>query len=92
MNFENTRMVATGRADQVEVMQVLLDKRIATRHGIMNAHQEPAWVGRTDHVPLPVWERRRDQRIFLRLHHWTPPDEAGCVVDTFANSCGTAFR
>jgi dTDP-4-amino-4,6-dideoxygalactose transaminase len=33
---------------QVEVLQALLDRGIAAKRGILNAHQEPAYAGRTN--------------------------------------------
>jgi dTDP-4-amino-4,6-dideoxygalactose transaminase len=50
---------------QVEVMQRLLDKGIATRRGIMNAHQEPAY--RITGWLLPHSELCRDRTILLPL-------------------------
>ena len=48
---------------QREIMQRLLDKGIATRRGIMNAHQEPAY--RVNNWSLPVSEMCRDKTILL---------------------------
>jgi dTDP-4-amino-4,6-dideoxygalactose transaminase len=50
---------------QVEIMQRLLDRGIATRRGIMNAHQEPAY--RAANWSLPKSEACRDQTILLPL-------------------------
>lgn len=48
---------------QTEIMQGLLDKGIASRRGIMNAHQEPAY--RTAAWSLPNSELCRDRTILL---------------------------
>jgi len=50
---------------QMEIMQRLLDKDIATRRGIMNAHQEPAYGDAN--WSLPNSEICRDQVILLPL-------------------------
>jgi dTDP-4-amino-4,6-dideoxygalactose transaminase len=51
---------------QKQVMQALLDRGVATRRGIMNAHQEPAYRG----IPwkLPCSEGLRDRTILLPLY------------------------
>jgi dTDP-4-amino-4,6-dideoxygalactose transaminase len=50
---------------QLELMQFLLDKGIATRRGIMNAHQETPYID--GHWSLPKSESARDQVILLPL-------------------------
>ncbi len=50
---------------QLELMQFLLDKGIATRRGIMNAHQEPAY--RAANWSLTKSEACRDGAILLPL-------------------------
>ena len=50
---------------QMEIMQRLFDKGIATRRGIMNAHQEPAYQGAG--WSLPKSELCRDGTILLPL-------------------------
>jgi perosamine synthetase len=54
-------------ARQVEVMQHMLDKDIATRRGIMCIHLEPAYAGHELRFPLPHSERARDESILLPL-------------------------
>lgn len=53
------------RMTQMEVMQRLLDNGIATRRGIMNAHQEPAYVEAGWSLPNSEW--CRDRSILLPL-------------------------
>jgi dTDP-4-amino-4,6-dideoxygalactose transaminase len=52
---------------QVEVMQHMLDKEIATRRGIMCIHLEPAYAGAPLRFALPQSERARDEAILLPL-------------------------
>jgi dTDP-4-amino-4,6-dideoxygalactose transaminase len=47
------------------VMQHLLDLGIASRPGVMTAHREPAYAGRSG--PLPVSERASDTSLVLPL-------------------------
>jgi dTDP-4-amino-4,6-dideoxygalactose transaminase len=54
-----------------ELMQALLERGISTRRGIMNAHQEPAYLSgpRVKRCHLPHSEAARDSVILLPLHH-----------------------
>jgi perosamine synthetase len=52
---------------QVDVMQHMLDKSIATRRGIMCIHLEPAYADEPLRFPLPESERARDEAILLPL-------------------------
>jgi dTDP-4-amino-4,6-dideoxygalactose transaminase len=75
LNTENTilpnwqsypvRLLEGLFSGQVEIMQRLLDKGIATRRGIMNAHQEPAY--QPANWSLPKSELCRDRTILLPL-------------------------
>lgn len=60
-----------------ELMQRLLDRGIATRRGIMNAHQEPAY---SSTPPLPASESARDSVILLPLFNSMTDEEADEVV------------
>ena len=59
------RLLDRDSLSQVEIMQRLLDKGIATRRGIMNAHQEPAY--QSANWSLPKSELCRDQVLLLPL-------------------------
>ena len=85
-----------GRMSQVAVMQFLLDRGVASRRGIGNAHAEPAYAkcawscGPEPCDPaahaagrclrLPVSERARDNTILLPLFHGMSPAEQDHVV------------
>jgi dTDP-4-amino-4,6-dideoxygalactose transaminase len=58
-----TRAYPLGRD---ELMQALLEKGIATRRGIMNAHQEGAYVN--EGWSLPLSEAARDSVVLLPLY------------------------
>jgi dTDP-4-amino-4,6-dideoxygalactose transaminase len=51
-----------------QLMQELLDRRISTRRGIMNSHQEAAYAG-TGPYHLPESEAARDSVLILPLFH-----------------------
>ena len=59
------RLLDGAPCSQLEFMQFLLDKGIATRRGIMNAHQEIPYVD--GGWSLPKSESARDQVILLPL-------------------------
>jgi dTDP-4-amino-4,6-dideoxygalactose transaminase len=64
-------------ADQRHVMQTLLDKKIATRRGIMCSHREPAYQKESwrSAGPLSESERAQDECILLPLFHQLTSDE-----------------
>jgi dTDP-4-amino-4,6-dideoxygalactose transaminase len=89
---------AGGRMSQIEIMQFLLDRGVASRRGIGNAHSEPAYTkcawscgeepcDSAAHAAgrclrLPVSERTRDYTILLPLFHGMSPAEQEYVVAT----------
>jgi len=60
------RLLDGVHLSQIEVMQKLLDNGIATRRGIMNAHQEPAYCAAK--WSLPESKSCRDRIILLPLY------------------------
>lgn len=66
---------------QIDIMQRLLDEGIATRRGIMNAHQEKAYQGVT--YLLPNSELSRDRTILLPLFPGMTMAEIGFVSKVF---------
>jgi dTDP-4-amino-4,6-dideoxygalactose transaminase len=60
-------IVAPKYKRQVRIMQMLLDHGIASKPGIMNAHQEPAY-DKGQYV-LPQSEAARDQVLLLPLYN-----------------------
>jgi len=59
------------------LMQHLLDRGIATRRGIMNAHQEPAYF---PSAPLPFSEKMRDTTILLPIFNGMKEEQIEEVV------------
>ncbi len=60
-----------------ELMQHLLDAEISTRRGIMNAHQEPAYISK---FSLRLSEEARDSVILLPLYTGMTETEVETVV------------
>ena len=69
---------------QIEAMQFLLDRGVACKRGVSNAHQEPAYAdtSRWSRGPggLSVSERLRDATILLPLFHGMTPEELEQVL------------
>lgn len=66
-----------------ELMQRLLDEGIATRRGIMNAHQEPVYHHtKSPAVSLPHSEDAKDQCIILPLFPEMSCEQVKTIADT----------
>ncbi len=50
-----------------DLMQVLLDKGIATRRGIMCSHREPAYINEYKGLKLPISENLQDRSILIPI-------------------------
>lgn len=63
--------------DQRHVMQALLDRKIASRRGIMCSHREAAYPAGTwrSAGPLSESERAQDECVLLPLYHLLTPEE-----------------
>ncbi len=70
---------------QVEAMQFLLDRGIASKRGISNAHQEPAYADRGNWAAgaggLEISERLRDTTVLIPLFHGMTSAEQDYVIE-----------
>lgn len=71
------RVLNDAPVSRDDLMQALLDAGIATRRGIMNAHQEPPYISR---FSLMHSEQARDSVILLPLYAGMKEEEAEEVV------------
>jgi perosamine synthetase len=73
-----------ARLGQVDVLQFLLDRGIACKRGVGNAHQEPAYADRSRWRSGPgglaVSELLRDHTVMLPLYHGMTPAEQDAVI------------
>jgi dTDP-4-amino-4,6-dideoxygalactose transaminase len=90
------RLREGGMARQIEVLQFLLDRGVAGKRGVHNAHQEPAYRSpdawtcgpegcRHDHAAgtcprLATSERLRDTTVLLPLYHGMRDEEQAQVL------------
>jgi perosamine synthetase len=70
-----------------DLMNHLLAKKISTRRGIMNAHQEAPYVGAGPYH-LPASELARDRVLLLPLFHSMTEDDQGYVIEQLAAPTG----
>jgi perosamine synthetase len=78
------RLRPEAKVSQIEALQNLLDAGIASKRGIPNSHQEPAYAERPalwSGGPFPVSERLRDTSILVPLFHGMSEAEQDLVID-----------
>ena len=81
--------------NQRHVMQAMLDRKIATRRGIMCSHREPAYPAGSwrSAGSLVASERAQDEFILLPLHHQLTAEEQQFIATelrTVLAACGLA--
>jgi dTDP-4-amino-4,6-dideoxygalactose transaminase len=76
-NWQSYCVRLSGGPDQRHVMQAMLDRKIATRRGIMCSHREPAYPPGSwrSAGPLSGSERAQDECILLPLYHQLTGEE-----------------
>ena len=81
-NWQSYPLVLADGVDQERFMQRLLDRGIACKPGITNAHEEPAYVGssRWRGGPLLVSERLRRTTVLVPLFHGMTEAEQEAVI------------
>ena len=71
-----------------ELMDRLLRRGIATRHGVMASHLERTYVSRYGKVPLPVTEELARSCVVIPLYASMTEDEQGYVIDALREELG----
>jgi perosamine synthetase len=76
-NWQSYCVRLTGGQDQRQVMQAMLDRKIATRRGIMCSHREAAYPAGSWRSPGPLSESEcaQDECILLPLYHQLTAEE-----------------
>ncbi|AWN54898.1 DegT/DnrJ/EryC1/StrS family aminotransferase [Methylobacterium sp. 17Sr1-1] len=85
-NWQSYAVRLSDGADQVSVMQGLLDRGIASRRGVMCIHLEPAYADLTLRAPLPHSEAARDRCILLPLYSGMGDDTVHAVACALAEA------
>jgi dTDP-4-amino-4,6-dideoxygalactose transaminase len=73
-----------------EVIQALLEEGIATRPGVMTAHQEPAYAVDGAVATLPISEAASEGSLVLPLHNGMSPDDCGVVAEALTRAVGAS--
>jgi dTDP-4-amino-4,6-dideoxygalactose transaminase len=66
-------------------MQVLLDKGVATRRGVMTIHRESAYKLAATAIHLPISEDMQDNSIILPLYVPMSMEDIALIAETFLN-------
>ena len=85
-NYQSYAVGIADGLDQRDVMQALLERGIASRRGIMNAHRELPYQGDHD---LPVSEWAQDRHIMLPLFPTMEDADIEAVIDSVTDVIGT---
>jgi perosamine synthetase len=85
-NWQSFSVLLPEHADQRAVMQAMLDRGIATRRGIMNAHRERPYLD-SARFPLPQSERAQDRHIILPLYPQMTDEEQRTVATALEAAC-----
>ncbi|PKP67745.1 MAG: aminotransferase DegT [Alphaproteobacteria bacterium HGW-Alphaproteobacteria-8] len=91
-NWQSYCVLLDLRFDQRRVMQAMLDRGVATRRGIMNAHSEAAHAGSASPGALPRSEAARDRGVILPLFPDMHDDEQFRVVEALVAALGEVHR
>jgi dTDP-4-amino-4,6-dideoxygalactose transaminase len=93
-NWQSFCVRLADECDQVEVMQFMLDRGIATRRGIMCSHREAAYRngGYRAASHLSESEAAQDHSIILPLFHQMTAAHQDRVVETLAQAISTSRR
>jgi perosamine synthetase len=80
-NWQSFCVLLPPSHDQQTVMQMLLDRGIATRRGVMCSHREPAYADLVPRFPLPRSEEAQDRGLQLPLYNGMTDDDQALVVE-----------
>ncbi|MDO8607349.1 MAG: DegT/DnrJ/EryC1/StrS family aminotransferase [Phaeospirillum sp.] len=86
-NWQSFCIRLPDRADQLAVMQAMLDQGVATRRGIMCSHREPACADLPLRFALPESEAAQDRCILLPLYPGMTGDEQAIVAEGLEKAC-----
>jgi dTDP-4-amino-4,6-dideoxygalactose transaminase len=85
-NWQSYAVRLPAAANQLSVMQRLLDAGVASRRGIMCSHREPAYADAARPWPLPHSERAQDSSLLLPLYPGMTPLEQECMAAALADA------
>ncbi len=80
------RILPKAKKSRDEVMNILLEKGIATRRGVMAIHLEPAYRNRFGEIHLPETERAFKETIVLPLYPQMTVAEQDYVIESLKDA------
>ena len=91
-NWQSYPVRLDARLDQREVMQAMLNRGVATRRGIMNAHAEPAYANHPLPQDLLRSEAAQHHAILLPLYAQMTQEDQQFVVGALSDSLVAVAR
>jgi perosamine synthetase len=88
-NWQSYCVRLLGGRDQRAVMQLMLDRGVATRRGATCAHREPSYAVLPSRHSLVNSEAAQDQSIVLPLYPQLTFAQQDVVADSLATACRT---
>jgi perosamine synthetase len=85
-NWQSFAVRLPDQLGQKNVMQFLLDRGVASRRGIMNAHREVPYLS-CSRFALPESERAQDRNIILPLFAQLTDEEQDFVAEALIAAC-----
>jgi dTDP-4-amino-4,6-dideoxygalactose transaminase len=92
-NWQSFCVMLPDHVDQRDVMQLLLDRGISTRRGVMNAHREPAYAAPGNARIgsfLNCSEYAQDHAIMLPMSAQMDEDDVARVAEALSGAMATA--
>lgn len=87
-NWQSYCVRLPERAVQLDIMQSLLDRGVATRRGVMCAHREKTYQGVSDGGELAHSEDAQDRCVMLPLYPQMTTEDQDFVVSALLEVCG----
>jgi len=88
-NWQSYCIRLPAKLNQHKVMQLMLDRGVATRRGIMCTHREEPYSHLPHPFPLPESEKAQDHCIVLPLYYQMSSADQDYVVQVLVEACGT---
>ena len=88
-NWQSYCVHLPDNLDQRKVMQLILDRGVATRRGVMCAHREKAYAYLSPRFPLSESEEAQDHCILLPLYHQMSLADQDYVVQVLIEASST---
>jgi len=86
-NWQSYCVRLPDRYNQLQIMQFMLDRGIATRRGVMCAHREESYASLLRPLFLIESEKAQDHSILLPLYHQMTEEDQNYVAEVLKEAC-----